>query len=259
VANAAAKMLTGLTTLPFGYNGEKVAYERSHFWDWQARAYSANKAIRDAMSARIQAAYGKTRFDAYARGRQYFSTAADVSKPAGRKEFFAKLAGYLDQAGRQPDRLPLPYLGQLTKIGDAAKLKVEELNVLVSVFPHRTPATYAKRWHYEKLAELVGRGLIARKRADELFAVVPFLWKVGRDTGEILYRRTMADLCKAMLAEGFNDLAHVCATQGLERLKGALLSDTRTTLQSVRSQALAEVGGVIPVRRSDRRLSLIHI
>ncbi len=256
VVNAAAKILQGHSTLPFGYNGEKVAYARGHFWSWQGRAFSAAPPVRDAMMARVESAYGKTRFDAYAMGRQYFSALADASTGAGRKAFFGRLGKYLDRAGNAHDRLPLPYLGQLDSIPDPAKLSKAELDVLVSIFPARSPSAYGRGWNCEKLVDLIGRGMIAQHRQNELYPLIPHFWKIARDIAEPAVLRVMVALGKHLRAGKFYDLAHVFASQGLDRYKGVLTGEPRAALLAVRSRALAEIGGVIPVRKSDFRYPL---
>jgi len=253
VVGAAAKILQTHAQLPFGYNDDKVVYSRSDFWNWQARALGAEKALHDAMLTAIEATYGKTRFDTYAMGRAYFSTMADPSTPEGRKEFFARLAAYLGRVRTAPLRLSPPYLGAIGKLGDPAKLTKPELDVLLSIFPECVPMTWPERWSFETLATTLAQGLIASGREAELYGLIPHFWKLAADTrnGEFQHALTKLTLDLAEREQG--DLGLICASVGLEIMKTGLPDDARSSLVAARSKTLSKVGGVIPVRRDDRR------
>ena len=253
VVNAAARILAGYGRLPFGYNGEAVVYDRADFWDWQARALGADEAERDAMITAVEGAYGKGRFDTYAMGRAYFSVGADMKTDEGRQAFFGRLGQYLDRAQQAPARLSPPYLGALASLEDPAKMSRQELDTLVGIFPFCCPAHWTERWHFETLATTVSRALVAQHRQNELYALAPFLWKIAADTRSTDLQRALAGSARDLLADGHHDLALVLGSVGLDVVRADLPEDARTSLVAVRTKALSNIGGVIPVKRSDPR------
>jgi len=253
VVNAAAQLLQKHQALPFDYNGGEVAYARSDFWDWQTRALGADPATRDALIAQAEKAYGKTRFDSFAMGRTYFNVQADASTPKGRAEFFSRLKAYLGRARQAPVRLPPPYLGQLEKLGNDPKLTNDELDILLSVFPDCTPLRWPGGWHFDRLVRVVAQGLLSQKREGELYRLIPHFWKIARDTGSHDLQRGLARLAVDLADGEEHDLALVCSNVGLTMLETRLPEDARSTLAAVRSKSLSSIGGVIPVKRDDRR------
>ena len=270
VANAAAKILQGFDTLPLGPGYDAVAYSGGDFWNWQARALGAEPAARDAMLARIEAAYGKTRFDTYAMGRAYFGTTADASTPGGRKDFFARLAAYSDRVRNTPERLSPPFLGQLEKLGGPKTVTKEELDVLLGIFPGYgprapdgcVPASWPDRWGFDLLATTLMQGLPSQGRAGDLYPLVPHLWKIAKDTRSGQFQHDLARWTAQLVdtaepdAATPNDLGLIFASVGLDLIGTALPSEARATLAALRSKTLSKVGGVIPVRRDDRRYPL---
>ncbi len=253
VAAAAAAVLQRYHKLPLDYNGEKVVYARSDFWNWQTRALTADQAARDALSAAAEKAYGKTRFDTFAMGRAYFSTQADASTPQGRQAFFKRLAAYLDQVRKAPVRLPPPYLGQLEKLGKRTELSKDELDVLVGIFPDCTPARWPSRWHFDTLVEVAVDGLVAQGRPTELYRLLPHFWKIALDTRSTDLQRRLTRLAVDLAGREEHDLALVCSSEGLAMVAAGLPDDARSSLVAVRSKSLSSIGGIIPVKRDDRR------
>ncbi|HUT32654.1 MAG TPA: tetratricopeptide repeat protein [Planctomycetota bacterium] len=262
VANAAAAFLAKFDALPFGYGDEpRPAWTRADFWHWQTQALGADRAVRDAMLAKAESLWGKTRFDTYAMGGGYFAAAADPSTPDGRREFFRRLRAYLDKVRSAPVRLGPPFLGALAKLGDGKTLTKEELDTLLGIFPQCTPASWLQGWGFETLASLVVQGAVAQGRQADLFRAVPHFWKMARDTRNTAFQH---DLAKAAIqfadaeadAGGLSDLALVWSQVGLDLMKTDLPAETASSLVAVRSKSLSNVGGFIPVKRDDRRYPL---
>ena len=70
ICNYAAQTFQEFAKLPFGYNDEKVVYSRAEFWELlNSRAIGADEPIRNAMLAKTESYYGKTRWDEVAMGR----------------------------------------------------------------------------------------------------------------------------------------------------------------------------------------------
>ncbi|HRR83181.1 MAG TPA: hypothetical protein P5118_23600, partial [Planctomycetota bacterium] len=272
IVNAAARLLQTHDTLP--PLGEPGGMSRAEFWNWHARALGAEPQIRDAMAARIEAAFGKTRFDTYAMGRSWFATAAPPATEAGRKEFFSRLAAYCDKVRSAPERLSPPFLGQMEKLVDPKTLSKAELDTLLSIFPStwlRTgaacvPTVWPERWGFETLASIVAQAAIAQGRPADLYPLVPHLWKIAGDTRSSTLQHDLARLAAQLVeppaaepgaqASDMSDLGLLLASVGLDLLKTDLLEDTRSTLAALRSKTLSRVGSVIPVKRDDRRYPL---
>ncbi len=269
VRNAAAKIIAGFDRLPFGYADDQKApvYRPHEFWDWQGRATSADEKVADAMMAKVESLYGKTRFDSYAMGRDYFARRASVETPEARKECFSRLKTYLARAAASPARAGPPRLNELSKFEKADQLTDEEIKVLVGMFPETAPTTWPAGWGVEHVVRLLldamdppARGrdaealrLRAQRLREQLYGLAPHFWKVARDCedGE-LYRRMIAFGRKLMDDEQY-DLATSFSSAGLEVVAAALPSDARTSLMLIRSKSLVNVGGVITVDRSDPR------
>jgi len=253
VANAAAKILQQFDRLPLGYHEDKVVYNRNDYWNWQARALGAEAAVRDAMIAKIESTYGKTRFDTYAMGRAYFSTQADASTPGGRKQFFARLAPYLERVRQSPARVSPPYLGQIEKLGSPPKLTKQELDVLLSIFPDCVPIWWPSNWHFETLAGTLANALVGSERQADLYRLIPHLWRIARDTRNTQLQNDLTRLALQLVEAEQFDLALITASVGLDLVKNALPDDARGNLVAVRSKTLSQIGGVIPVKRDDKR------
>ncbi|MBM4030351.1 MAG: tetratricopeptide repeat protein [Planctomycetes bacterium] len=273
VVNAAAKLLQGFDTLPsfsssssspIGSDADGPVYSRGDFWNWQARAQGAEPAARDAMLARLEAAYGKTRFDTYAMGRAWFvaQPPAAVETPQGRKDFFARLATYADRVRNTPERIGPPLLTQLDKLGDPKKLAKDELDVLLGLFPSCVPASWPDRWGFDLLASTLIQGCLAQERGADLYAVVPHAWKIAKDTRSVQFQHDLARLAGQLVdaAQGASavpqDLGLVFASVGLDLVGADLPLEARSALNATRTKTLSTVGSVIPVPRDDRRYPL---
>jgi len=258
VVNAAAGFFGKLDTLPLGYGSSPTPWSRADLWNWMARALGADKPLRDAMLAKAEGAYGKTRFDTYAMGRAYFDVLADPARPDGRKEFFARLGAYLDKAAASPARLGPPFLGSLGKLRKGTSLAKAELDVLLSIFPRCTPDSWPRRWGCETLASLIIRGATAQKRHADLYPVIPHFWKMARDTRNIQFQHDLTKVAVGLGEEAeaggaLTDLALIWSQTGLSLVQADLPQDAMNSLVAVQSKSLSNTGGVIPVRREDRR------
>lgn len=256
VRDLAAKIMEDYVSLPSGYGEEQVVLSSGYFWEWQNYAMDADVAIRNTMLDKIESYYGKTRFDTYAMGRPYFRYRASLQAPEGRKEFFAKLSTYLDRVQQALDRPGLPYMGQLTQI-EPTSITDEELRVLLRMFsPSCVPWRWSPEYYHETLAFLLHKALLEKGRENELFAVIPHFWKIARDTGDGNFQHTLAGFAQELLEAEKYELAAVYSGEGLDILGTGLPDGLRTSLTSVRSRSITNVGGVIPVNRGDPKYPL---
>jgi tetratricopeptide (TPR) repeat protein len=253
IVNAAARVLAQLDSAPLGYDERAPAYTRELFLDWHARALNANPELRDALIAKAESAWGKTRFDEYAMGRAWFTIMAGAPQPPARKEYFDKLDAYLKRLQTVPARLMPPTLAHLERVVKPAELTDAELAVLTDIVLKSAPATWWRGWNFEALPAMLQTGLMSRERAAELVGLAPHFWKIARDTGNIQVQRALAQFADAQLKAKRFDLATVYSVAGIEVSGSTLPDDARTSLVAVRSQAIVNIGGKIPVDRSDPR------
>jgi len=259
VRNAAATIMSSFTTLPIGYTDTKPVYDRAQFFGWQSYAYGAEPAAAQAMTKAVEASYGTTRFDTYAMGWPYFYyTPPNVTHPEGRKAFFTKLDQYLARLAKMPDRASLPYItSSLSSIKKSETLTDEELAVLMRIFsPAVAPMNWPNGYGYEHAAHLVFRALIDREREQELFALIPYFWRLARSANNGPFIQELTELSEELMQAGQYDLAVVCSKTGMDMMSSRLSGDLRTSLNVVYSRAVSNIGGVIPVRREDPRYPL---
>jgi TolA-binding protein len=247
VKAAAAKILAEMEKLPSSITGDEEAYSITALNRWMDVALKGGKAARDNLLARLESYQGKTRFDVYALG--YGAAGIDDPRTAeGRKLFFEKLGRYVDRSATAPARLGMPYLGGIADL-KANELTDGELNTLVKMFADAPSPWWSKGWSFDVAARLVHEGLLARKREAELFPLVGQFWKVARDSQEPAIIRMFTDLTDALRRDRKNDLALAYGNVALSMMKASLPDDARGALANVRSAAISEMGGVIPVAK----------
>jgi outer membrane protein assembly factor BamD (BamD/ComL family) len=249
-ANAAAAVLQDVAKLPFGYSSSGPFHSPPDFWRVMNCALQADEAPRSAMLAKVEAAYGTTRFDEYAMGR-YSLAYFPVDRPDGRKQYFEKLAVFLDRAAAVPAPVAFPVLPSQFNLGKASDLTDTELTLLV-----RAATQCYWPWspvHPQPLIGYLHEGLLAKKRGRDLFPLIPIFWKMCPVQDMTTLPRTLAQYAAALADSGQTDLAAAYSTIGHDLLGSGLPEDARNTLLAVRSKSLTAIGAVIPVERSDRR------
>jgi TolA-binding protein len=200
-----------------------------------------------------EAAWGKTRFDAWAMGRASIpADPAIMQDKAKRADFFQRLAAYLERGKASRGRTGPPSLNAITQI-PATGFSPDELNLLLSIFDGNTPATWSGGWGYEHLGLVLAQALPAQERLGELARIAPELWRIGRDTRNANYLALLAAAAAAVAKAGQPDLAAAFADAGLEMLGTDLPEAARTQLTALRTDAILALGGTNPVPRSDPR------
>ncbi len=253
IADVAAEVLARYRKLPLGYDDDdKVIYDRDALWDWHERALSAAAAPRDKMLKALGETYGKTRYDAYAMGRPYFRTQADVSTEQGRKAYFEQLTGYLKRYRSAAGRFDTPHFGSLEEI-DSDTLTVGEADALLGLFDHAAPAYWSGNRSCGHITYKLSRALVKQQRYRDLYAALPYLWRITRDSGWSDLQRDLARTARSLQEEGEHDLAMAMTVSGMQLLGGHIQDDVKSMLQAVKSNALTNIGGVIPVRQTDPR------
>ena len=241
VMAVAAKLLAS-DRLPLGPDDVEGTYSVRTLDEWMRVALKADPAARKALLAKCDAAYGKTRFDAYAMGFGHFV----ADPPTDRKAFFARLGKYVQRAAEAPLRVGMPALTPL-KNTPAKDLTDAELAVLIDLFT-RTPApTWPRGWQFEEAVLALHEALMARDRQAELFVLAGHFWKVAHDVRDHNFSKKMVAQVDALRKAKRRDLALAYSSVALALAKDAISGELRTALGGVRTWALAEMGGIIPV------------
>jgi len=246
VVNAAAKLLAR-DPLPIGPDDAEGVYSVRTLNRWMNVALKADEAARKKLTAAADAAYGKSRFDAYAMGYGFFSMEA-AADPKNRQAFFRKLDTYVKRSAAAPARLSVPALPLLEKI-DAKDLTDAELGILIRVFADAPSPYWPKGWQFDKAVGHVHAALTARGRHAELFPLVGHFWKAARDLGDYHFWKDLTARADDLRKAGERDLALAYSTVGLTLVGDRLSSDFRSALGSVRTWALTQMGGIIPVAK----------
>jgi len=243
IRNLAAKLVSESPSLPVDGREPRRVYSQGQFLAMQSRAMGADPDVRDAMLARIESYYGKTRFDHVAMGRSYFDLVGNLREPDVRKEFFTRLSAYLDRATTAPTPLVAPNMARLPELVEP--LTDQEVNVLLRFF---TPQIRPQRPQHTLALRLVP-ALVAAGRERELFALAPYLWKTAE--GNDAVQRMLVDLVSDLQHRDQYDLEAVVSGVGLDLSEARLRESNRNRLRFARAQALNQVGGLLPVDRSD--------
>ncbi|MDP6523078.1 MAG: hypothetical protein QGI24_00645 [Kiritimatiellia bacterium] len=256
IRNLAAKTLQGMSVLPLGYSTAKVKYTATALSEWHSSAMGTEEAVRNATLTKIESYYGKTRFDEIAMGAWSFSYRLKADTPETRKEFFVALSAYLDRAAKAPVRLPMPHLGVLNQIPADQKLTDEEISVLMKMFtPACRPADWQGGHYYDLVARRLQNELMEKGREKDLYALVPHFWRIVRPHGTDGLK-SISDFSEKVLTDEKYELATVYSTTGLDYMGASLDGAIKNKLTVVRSKSITEVGGAIPVDRSDPRYAL---
>ncbi len=253
VANAVATLLATYDKIPYGYDTGVRTLELNDFWEWHSRALGADPAIRDQWLTKIESTYGKTRYDSYAMGAPYFSTKGNIDKPEAKTEYFARYAAYLERARTQPSRVGPPFSDALTKVVDIKTLAKDQLDILLKTFPENVPARWTPSNQHEALVSVVYSALLAQGRDRELFALVPFSWKMAKDINSPTLQRSLAQFAKTLSDQSKDELAAVFISAGLDYFGGEMAEDVQTMLRTLRAKSMVNVGSVNPFKRTDPR------
>ncbi len=239
---AAAARLLARDRLPVGSDDAEGTYSLRTLDRWMHVALKADKAARRALLAKCDAAYGKTRFDAYAMGYGHFAAEA----PADRKTFFNRLSTYVSRAAEAPARVGMPALTALEDL-TAKDLTDREIKVLTDMFTRAASPVWSRGWHFDTAVLTLHEALVARKRQAEVFLLAGHFWKVVRDVRDYNFSKKMTRLVDELRKAEQQDLALAYSSVGLALAQNVLQGELRTALGGVRTWALAEMGGIIPV------------
>lgn len=259
VANFAAEWFASQAKLPLPY-GDKDASPMPAWgtWRWQRHALQAHAEPREQMLARIDSAWGKTRYDAYAMGLGYLETASDrqiAEEQEARDAYFQRLRTYVDRARQRPLNASVPPLRGINRL-PSDSITDEELGVLLSVVEVVRPDAWDEHKGHKRLADVLLENLNRRQRYDALLELAPVLWRIGVAEHRDDLKQRLLGWTQGLLKKDRHDLAVVYASVGLDVLGSKADTEFQTDLRNIQARANANVSGVIPVARGDRRYPL---
>ncbi len=172
-----------------------------------------------------------------------------------RPKYFAAFKAYVANSPRFAYPLGGPSFASLERI-DAAKLTDAELDILLPAFSSHM--SYSGWRGYVPIVWVMHRGLTARNREQDIFRVIPYMWKIMNETRDHHWRRIgyerMNEHIKKLIEEQKFELAAAYSLAG--RTIGGKFDDALSlTLESARTKAVSQIG-TIPVPASDRRYKL---
>ncbi len=256
VANLAADMLRQYGSPPLGYDdADKVRYTKRQYIDWIGRAMKADADKRSKLLAMLDKGWGSDHMHIYAAGWQYFRDAS-ADKKEDRKVFFVQLGRYLDRVAQLPERYGPPYMKAIEAIENGKEFTADELDVLVRCLTEARPGWWSGNMYYDQLAARTVEGLMAQDRHVELYALTSTLWRLAAETNQAWLMERLAGYANQLQNTDRFDLALVMSAVGIEVASGELPREAKGTLMAVSSRALSDIGGVIPVARSDPRYNI---
>lgn len=258
IRNLAAKMLPEYSTLPVGYGTQKPSYTLGNIWRWHGYALGAHQGVRNTFLDKIEALYGTARFDHYAMGSQsIWYRNIDMNKPQGRTDFFAMLTKYQGRSAKAHYRPHCMNIRRIEYLKRPAEFSTDELKTLIRVFSTtRLPSYWPGGYGAEDTAKRLTNVLLTKNYDELIFSMAPEYWRIARDTRNTTFHRSMLAFAQKCLRAKKPELAAAFASAG-NTIAGAHLSEgLRAGLASLRSRAVANIGGIIPVKRSDPRYPL---
>ncbi|MDA1141766.1 MAG: hypothetical protein O3B01_24650 [Planctomycetota bacterium] len=253
---AAARLLAGFETLPFGYDDLPAWEPEIDFWRWQGRVLQASEKDRAPLIKKLESLYGKSRFDNYSMGNVYFATLQKIETGEQRAAFFQALTAYVDELKRSRARNNAPSFRALLENVRGFKLSKEESDAVLRLLNEVHPSKWGDWNWFDHIPGYLQDSLLAQGREAELFSVVPEFWRIARDTRNQDLQRSLSTFANRLLDKKKYDLAAAYSNAGPEILGVALRDEFAARLTAVRSQALRNIGGAIPVKESDPRYPL---
>jgi len=239
-----------------GLPNRPATLSRDDYFKFESRIPGASPAARSAYLKKIEAAYGKTRFDPIAAGVQAIS-ALPVKTADERKAFFDRLRAYTALAKNMPYFFPLPALPQVNslKLGGSAPLAEDEILALAACLQY----TRWSEWNgtEEPLIQLVHDGLMACNQIPALLPVIPEMWRIAALQNRRETMLLLGSISSKLMEAGEIVPASAYSTIGLEIAQSRLPDDIRNALSAIRTKMQSLVGGTLMVERTDRRYPIL--
>lgn len=260
ICNLATRLLQKYTALPCSFNSFNSADD---LWKWHGQCLRMNATWRkerqidenerNKLITMLENSFGQTRFDEFAMGDYYFFADADLATQEGRKQFFEKTALFTSRMQTVPTRVSLPSFAAFSKINS---LTDAELSMLMRIFPDRMPWKWTTGRFFELLPPIMLPELMAKKRYTDMFVVIPCFWKMAKDMNNAVLFRKLAEIAQDLKNQNLDDLAAVGSISGLELAMSLIPDDVRISLTGTRVKSQMNIGGAIPVEKTDPRYNI---
>ena len=180
-----------------------------------------------------------------------------------RKAYFANFRKYVENTASYSTVWAAPTFSPLERVTSDSLTK-DELDTLMLAFASHMDFNGARRDHrgwynYVTPVRVMHQGLLAKKRDADLMKVIPYLWKVLKETPHGHWRQNGYKMLNGHISQLLErkkyELAAAYSLAGTT-IGGQFGEKLRQTLESARSQAVTNIGGIIPVPPSDPRYKL---
>jgi tetratricopeptide (TPR) repeat protein len=258
VANAIAEKYASDTSYAvyLGAPGKPAVVSRDEYNAALERIKVASGAAYGDYQKKVEAEFGKTRFDSLAAG-QLSITEMPIKTPEERKAFFDKLRAYVVIAKNAPYPLSMPALPQVSslKVDGPVPLKEDEIQALAGCLRYTRWTSYAPT--DESLILLVNDGLLARDKIAELLPLIPEMWRIAASQPRPNTMAVLGGITSKLLQESKIVPAAAHSAIGLAVADSRLPNDIRSTLYAIRTKMQALVGEAAPVAMTDRRYTIL--
>jgi tetratricopeptide (TPR) repeat protein len=258
VANAIAEKYASDTSYAvyLGAPGKPAVVSRDEYNAALERIKAASGAAYGDYQKKVEAEFGKTRFDSLAAG-QLSITEMPIKTPEERKAFFDKLRAYVAIAKNAPYPLSMPALPQVSslKLDGPVPLKEDEIQALAGCLLYTRWTSYAPT--DESLILLVNDGLLARDKIPELLPLIPEMWRIAASQPRPNTMAVLGGTTSKLLQESKIVPAAAHSAIGLAVADYRLPNDIRNALYAIRTKMQALVGEAAPVAKTDRRYNIL--
>ena len=258
LAKLASEMFAAMDKLPLPYGDDNDSpWGRHDVFRWQHHAFRAGGETRRKLLDHLESTWGKGRFDDDAMGAGYFDHSGRIGDDGGpdRDDYFNRLETYLDRAARFP-RIASAIDARGVERIEIESLTDREIDLLVGIINAATPDQWDRHDSHVDLANRVRWALAARQRHSDLLDLAPMLWRISLNDHRDRFKQTMLQWTQGMLERELFDLAVVYANVGMDIVGSEVSNEFQAALRTVQARANANVSGVIPVARSDKRYPL---
>ncbi|MCC5788508.1 MAG: tetratricopeptide repeat protein [Opitutales bacterium] len=265
IAAAVLEVLQGWEYLPLGYRGEETVYTLSDVENRHRflRDFAGPRQLAQ-LDERLRGWAGDSRFDADALGAFWFEfLPIDTTRPPGRESALERYADFLDLARRSPERLGPPRLDWLEEAGTPSlrlpPLSRDQIDLLIRTYEDASPADWRSVSGREWLPITILRHLEEEEEDwPMIISLLPSIWRMQLDSRRADLEEWLMKLADRAMDREQYELATAISTHALEMVGDRLSSDAAGHFGAIRSQAVVQIGGMIPVESGDPRYPMFE-
>jgi len=254
IRDLAAELVAKIPQLPVDARDPRPCHY-DLFGKMQSRAMDAQPEKRDAMLAKLDSTYGKTRFDAMAMGLGRINLIGDINNEEAREDFFAQLSAYLNRARAANIRVPMPNVYGFRSISSEQPLSDAEMDLLLRLFSPEIALTNVSSNGANEMVKRLVPALVAAQRQNDLFEILPHLWKIA--AGDHTFQEMLVQQVIEFQQRDRSDLAAAASGVGLEMFESYLRDSDKNRLRITRAQAMLKIGEVAQIDPQDPRYAIL--